>query len=62
MCRVGCRFVCTRLSHNLQEVVFASFPAPSLPDQLMVCEECKKKFAESFLWGNFGLLVCDTCR
>lgn len=35
---------------------------PALPDKLQVCGECRKQFAESYLWCNFDLSVCDACR
>lgn len=38
------------------------FVAPAMPDEQMVCEECHKKFAESFLHTKFQLTVCDQCR
>ena len=36
--------------------------APAAPDEMMVCEECEKPFAESYLHSKFGLDVCEKCR
>jgi DNA-repair protein complementing XP-A cells len=36
--------------------------APALPDERMVCVECRKRFAESFLFSKFSFSVCDQCR
>ena len=38
------------------------FTAPALPDEQMVCSECGKRFAESFLFSKFRFTVCDQCR
>ena len=36
--------------------------APPMPDERPTCEECKKKFAVSYLLSKFQLSVCDSCR
>ena len=35
---------------------------PAMPDELMVCSECGKQFAESYLYSKFQLTTCDKCR
>ena len=39
------------------------FPSvPALPDALLICCECGRKFAESYLFTKFQLSTCDKCR
>ena len=41
---------------------FNHFSAPALGEELMMCDECNSRFAESFLCSYFKLAVCDNCR
>ena len=57
-----------RIPPSLIVYTFVNFPdfafvvAPALPDEQMVCIECRKMFAESFLFSKFSFSVCDQCR
>jgi len=37
-------------------------PPPVLPPDQPTCEECKKDFAESYLFKMFNYAVCDECK
>lgn len=45
-----------------KEINIVFEPGPVLGGEQINCEECGRRFLESFLHKNYGVLVCDGCR
>lgn len=45
-----------------KEKVLTEEPAIPVPDEHLLCEQCKKTFPHSYLSINFECNVCDSCR
>lgn len=54
----------TKVTSVFEETANLNFfvTGPAVGDELMECEECLQKFAESFLWSHFKCSVCNECR
>ena len=47
---------------RISRVYCISFSGAIIDGTKDLCEECLKKFTDSYLLKNFDVMVCDSCR